>query len=86
MNLAFCAWSIPRPPRTNSEGREPLVLHHQGLPPFVDNLADVRGTMMNLRAPSPITRGLMLEVFALLALAVLVGIFVHSIIPLLVAD
>jgi len=41
---------------------------------------------MNLRAPSPITRGLMLEVFALLALAVLVGIFVHSIIPLLVAD
>ena len=62
------------------------MLHHQGLPPFVDNLPDVRGTMMNLRAPSPITRGSMLEAFALLALAVLVGIFVHAIIPLLVMD
>ena len=28
-------WSpSPEPPRANSEGREPLVLHHQGLPPF----------------------------------------------------
>ncbi len=60
------------------------MLHHQRLPPF--NLADVRGTMMSLRAPSPITRGMMLEALALLALAVLVSIFVHSIIPLLVMD
>ena len=41
---------------------------------------------MNLRAPSSITRGLILEAFAMLALAVLVGVFVHSIIPLLVMD
>jgi hypothetical protein len=36
--------------------------------------------------PGPINSGLMLEAAPLLALAVLVGIFVHSIIPLLAAD
>ena len=34
----------------------------------------------------PINSGLLLEAAALLAFAVLVGIFVHSIIPLLAAD
>ena len=47
---------------------------------------DVWGAIINLRAPGPITRGLTLEALALLALAVLVGIFVHSIVPLLVMD
>ena len=41
---------------------------------------------MNLRLSSPINSGLLLEAAALLAFAVLVGIFVHSIIPLLAAD
>jgi hypothetical protein len=41
---------------------------------------------MNLRLPGPINSGLMLEAAALLASAVLAGIFVHSIIPLLAAD
>jgi hypothetical protein len=38
---------------------------------------------MNLRLPLPINRALILEALALLAFAVVVGIFVHSIIPLL---
>ena len=41
---------------------------------------------MSLRLPIPINRTLMLEAAALLGFAVLVGIFVHSIIPLLAAD
>ena len=41
---------------------------------------------MNVRAPSPINRSFLLEALALLAFAVLVGIFVHTIIPLLVVD
>lgn len=62
---------LVHPPTTPNQLRrsELLVLHHQGAPPFVDSLAGVRGTMMNLRAPSSITGGLMLEAFALLALA-----------------
>jgi uncharacterized membrane protein len=42
--------------------------------------------MMNLRAPNPTNRAFILEALALLAFAILVGIFTHSIIPLLVAD
>jgi hypothetical protein len=41
---------------------------------------------MNLRPAIQIKRVLILEAGALLAFAVLVGIFVHSIIPLMVAD
>jgi hypothetical protein len=42
-----------------------------------------RGTIMTLRRPIPIDRGLMLQAAALLAFAVVFGIFVHWIIPLL---
>ena len=41
---------------------------------------------MNLRPAIWISRVLILEAGSLLAFAVLVGIFVHSIIPLTVAD
>jgi hypothetical protein len=39
---------------------------------------------MTLRLPLPINRALILQALALLAFAVVVGIFVQSIIPLLV--
>jgi hypothetical protein len=38
---------------------------------------------MTLRLPLPINRALILQALALLAFAVVVGIFMHSIIPLL---
>jgi hypothetical protein len=38
---------------------------------------------MTLRLPLPTNRALILQALALLAFAVVVGIFVHSIIPLL---
>jgi hypothetical protein len=41
---------------------------------------------MTLRLPLPINRTLILHALALLAFVVVVGIFVHSIIPLMVAD
>jgi len=41
---------------------------------------------MNLREPNPTNRVFLLEASALLAFAILVAIFTHSIIPLLVAD
>jgi hypothetical protein len=41
---------------------------------------------MPLRLPLPINRAFILQTLALLAFAVVVGIFVHSIVPLMVAD
>jgi hypothetical protein len=41
---------------------------------------------MTLRLPLPINRALILQALALLAFVVVVGIFVHSIVPLMVAD
>jgi len=41
---------------------------------------------MTLRLPLPINRALILHALALLAFVVVVGIFVHSIVPLMVAD